>query len=375
MSARSIRHPDFVCKAGGILVLASTLKVGGGELVLSRLLLELQEQGLGLTLLTLKEAGPVGDELARQCTVISMGLRSTRSPSVLWHLLKVLRSGNYRLVYIQDHHDCLFWGRLAAALAGFIPTVSPVHNSAQGDLRAFRLYNRLLLGLSPNLVTLGPWQEEALRRRECLPEGFWQTIPNPVDLAPVGEQVNLKTAARERLVIGAVAALRPEKRHDLMLELVAVLGRSRPLELWLIGDGEMREILTKQCDALGISDSVHFLGRRDDVADLLPRLDLFLLTSSEEALPLCILEAIAAAVPVAATPRGAIPDLLAQGRRGLLFSGEDPSAWARQLDIYLANLPSPEELAAWGREIVAAHTPAKFTSSYLELLGYLGGER
>jgi glycosyltransferase involved in cell wall biosynthesis len=358
-----------------MLVLASTLAVGGGERVLSRLLVEMHKQGIPVALLCLKGPGPVGQELAAQgLPVSSLGLSGTRSPRALLKLLAALRRQRPAVLYVQDHHDCLFWGRLGAALVGFLPVLSPVHNSAQGSLRAFRLYNRLVLGLSPCLVTLGAWQESALSRREALSPGFWVAIPNP--LAPLARK---QAAAGESdrgapLILGSVAALRPEKRQDRLLELIADLSTRRSLELWLIGDGALREALALQAADLGIADRVRFWGQREDVPELLAHLDLFILTSEEEALPLSILEAIRAGVPVAATATGAIPELLAGGRRGLLLAGEDPRAWSRQVEDYLERLPSREELAAWAGEIQARYSLADFTGSYLRLLRYLGLE-
>lgn len=357
-------------EAGGILVLASTLRVGGGERVLARLLLALRERGAPLSLLLLKEPGAVGRELAAAgVPTRALGLRSTRHPRALLAVLAALRRGGAHLLYIQDHHDCLFWGRLAAALAGFVPVLSPVHSSAQGGLRAFRAYNRLLLGLSPHLATLGPWQEEALRRRERLSPGFWVPVPNPVD----GERFRPAPPRRAAgpAVLGTVAALRPEKRQDLLLDLAARLTGRREIELWLVGDGPEGEALRRRADELGIARLVRFWGRRDDVPELLARMDLFLLTSAEEALPLSALEALAAGVPVAAPPRGALPDLLAGGR-GLLLGGEDPAGWADQVDAFLADPPPAAARAEWARAVADAHHPDRFADRYARLVAHLG---
>ena len=356
--------------AGGILVLASTLRVGGGERVLARLLIALKDRGIPVSLLLLKEPGPVGHELAAAgIPTRALGLRSTRHPRAPLAILNVLRRSGARLLYVQDHHDCLFWGRLSAALAGFVPVLSPVHSSAQGDLRAFRGYNRLLLGLSPHLATLGPWQEAALREREGLDPGFWVRIPNPVD----GERFR-PGAPREGggpTVIGTVAALRQEKRQDLLLELAAHLAERRKIDLWLVGDGPEADALRRRAEDLGIGGRVRFWGRRDDVPALLARMDLFVLTSAEEALPLSVLEALASGVPVAAPPHGALPDLLAGGG-GLLLTGGDPAVWAGQVDAFLAAPPARAEREAKARAIAAAHDPDRFADRYARLAAHLG---
>lgn len=359
-----------MAQGGGLLTLASTLAVGGGERVLETLLAGLHERGLRQRVLFLKEPGPVGDALlARGIPGRSLGLGDTRSPASLVGLLREIKRDPPELIYLQDHHDCLFWGRIASALAGFLPAVSPVHSSAQGGLRAFRGYNRVVLGLSPFLATLGPWQERALQEREGVPRGCWVTIPNPVACASAPTD-DARRPGPLRLV--TVAALRPEKRLDRMLDLTAALAPRREITLTVIGDGPEREDLETKRKALGLTDSVEFLGRREDVPELLPAYDLFLLTSGEEALPVSVLEALTACLPVAAPPHGAIPELLDHGRRGLLFAGEDPSRWADQLHRYLDAPPSREEMRTWSEGLARRHSPESFTESYLRYFRNLG---
>jgi glycosyltransferase involved in cell wall biosynthesis len=360
---------------GGLLTLASTLAVGGGERVLATLLKGLQERGVAQRIVFLKEPGEIGEDLgAAGIPMMSLGCRDTRDPRILLKLTAELRRFNPDLLYIQDHHDCLFHGRIAAALAGWLPALSPVHSSAQGELRAFRLYNRVLLGLSPNLATLGAWQERALTIRERVPEGFSVTIPNPVP-GPEFSTISRSPRSGNTLGLVTVAAMRPEKRLDRMLEMVAVLAERRELTLTMIGDGPERIALEARCADLGLADKVRFLGRRNDVASLLAEQDLFLLSSDEEALPVSVLEALMVGLPVAAPPHGAIPELLANGERGLLFEGQDPRQWAEQLHRRLDDLPGAEDRRNWSRLLADEHSPSRFTTRYLRYLRYLGLSR
>ncbi len=357
---------------GGLLTLASTLAVGGGERVLATLLKGLQGHGVKQRILFLKEPGEIGEELrAAGIPVRSLACRDTRDPRIIVKLISELRRHAPDLLYIQDHHDCLFHGRIAAALAGWLPALSPVHSSAQGKLRAFRLYNRILLGLSPNLVTLGTWQKRALRLRERVPQGLWVTIPNPVP-GPEFTMSEQPVKPGTKLKLVTVAAMRPEKRLDRMLEMVAILAERHELTLTLIGDGPERPALEARCKKLGLTDKVIFLGRRDDIAILLAEQDLFLLSSAEEALPVSVLEALMVGLPVAAPPHGAIPELLANGDRGLLFAGHDPRHWAEQLHSRLDDLPSEAERHRWSGILSEEHSPERFTTRYLRTLRFLG---
>lgn len=363
-----------MANCGGLLILASTLELGGGERVLETLAKGLAERGHPPRLLFLKEPGPVGDALiAAGLPATSLGLASTKHPRTLLAILRALKLSAPDLLYIQDHHDCLFWGRLSAALAGFLPALSPVHSSAQGELRAFKAYNRLTLGLSPHLATLGPWQESALQEREGVPRGHWVRIPNPVRIRAVG---GMPISSREstgpwRLI--TVAALRPEKRIDRMLDLLATLNTRREATLSIVGDGPERRALELQAAELGLEERVHFLGARDDVAEQLSRHELFLLTSDEEALPMSVLEAIIAGLPVAAPPRGAIPDLLAGGA-GHLLRGESTRDWAHSLAEYGEQAVDTVKLSKLSAAVATKHAPERFLDRYLRLLRWLGME-
>ena len=343
--------------------------------MLASLLLALREAGDSVHLCFLKTPGSVGTELlAAGLPATIAGLEHSRSPRALPVLLRLVRREQPDLLYIQDHHDCLFWGRLAAALSGFLPAISPVHSSAQGRLRAFRSYNRLLLGLSPHLATLGPWQEQALIEREGLSRGDWTPIPNPVpgmEAFLAAAEAPPRAAAPMELI--CVAALRPEKRLDRLLAVLALLKEQRPLRLTLVGEGPARGALEAQAAALGLGDALRLLGQRDDIAALLRSSDLFVLSSEEEALPLSVLEALLSGLPVAAPPHGALPTLLAGGR-GLLLPGDEPQRWAVAIGAYLDAPPPAALRRATQAEVAAAHAPARFAERYRRLLVRLGGQ-
>src|SRR5439155_22355430 len=94
------------------------------------------------------------------------------------------------------------------------------------------------------------------------------------------------------------------------------------------GDGPLRAALEQRAIALGIHDRVLFLGERKDIPALLARCDVFVLPSLNEGLPLTVLEAMAAERPVVATNVGGLPELVADGVRGILVPPAGPRALA-----------------------------------------------
>jgi len=115
--------------------------------------------------------------------------------------------------------------------------------------------------------------------------------------------------AADAPVVGAVARLADQKRLDRLLAAVAALDET--VHCILAGDGPERAALQARAGELGIAERVHFLGHRDDVADVLDSLDLYVVSSGREGLSNAMLEALAAGVPVLSTPVSGADDALA----------------------------------------------------------------
>lgn len=110
---------------------------------------------------------------------------------------------------------------------------------------------------------------------------------------------------------GMVARLELSKDHATLLRAVAIANRVCPIELWLIGDGSLRQRLEQEASELGIAAQVRFLGSRRDVPELLGKLDAFVFSVKEdEGLGIALIEAMAAKLPIVATDVGACREVL-----------------------------------------------------------------
>jgi glycosyltransferase involved in cell wall biosynthesis len=145
-----------------------------------------------------------------------------------------------------------------------------------------------------------------------------------------------RVSAREGLdlpptqpVVGTVANFTPKKDHAGLLEALGTVREVVPDVLWLmIGSGPLEAELRRKATSLGLDANVRFLGSRDDVLDLLPALDLFVLGSRFEGLPISLLEAMASEVPVVVTTVGGIPEAVTDGVEGRLVPPVDPQVLA-----------------------------------------------
>ena len=133
-------------------------------------------------------------------------------------------------------------------------------------------------------------------------------------------------------VIGTVGNFTKKKDHATMLRAFAdVAARHETARLVMIGSGPLFDETRALAAELGLASRVDFLGKRDDVDRLLPGLDLFILSSRYEGLPIALLEAMSAGVACVATRVGGIPEVLRHEQSGLLVDAGDPEGLAAAL--------------------------------------------
>ncbi len=121
-----------------------------------------------------------------------------------------------------------------------------------------------------------------------------------------------------------VAALRKQKGHEYLVPAIPNILKDFPDAKWLfVGDGDQRENLTAQVRGLGIGHAVFFLGRRDDVPDILNASDLFVFPTRFEGHPFALMEAIAAGLPVVTTDASGITEIVEHMKHGLVCRKED----------------------------------------------------
>lgn len=176
-----------------------------------------------------------------------------------------------------------------------------------------------------------------------------------------------------RLVIGTLSSLTSEKGlHLLLSALPTVLQTKREIEVMVIGDGPERSALEEQARTHGLP--VRFLGVRSDTVKLLSGLDLFVLPSLIEGLPMALLEAMAVGCPVVATAVGDVPSAVTDGVNGWLVTPGDAAALADTLTRALSSPDLRTRYGAAARETVLSRfSSEKMAENYGQLYrGVLG---
>jgi sugar transferase (PEP-CTERM/EpsH1 system associated) len=137
----------------------------------------------------------------------------------------------------------------------------------------------------------------------------------------------------EDFVIGFSGRLDPIKNFGLMLNTFAeCVRRDKSCRLLIVGDGSEREYIEQTCREKNIDTHVFLVGKKQDVVPYLQAMDVFLLTSLREQMPMTVLEAMALALPVVATAAGELPYLIQQGQQGIIWGvDEKPEIFAESL--------------------------------------------
>jgi glycosyltransferase involved in cell wall biosynthesis len=212
---------------------------------------------------------------------------------------------------------------------------------------------------------------------EHVRRGSVAVIPNGLDVELFTPRP-ARTAHRRVMV---VANLRPEKGYDVLIEAAAhVLRRFPDARFACVGTGPELGAIRARMIERGVEDAFTLLGQRDDVAALLAATDVFVLPSRTESLPNSVLEAMAAGLPVVASAVGGVPELIDDGRTGLLWPAGDAAALADQLCRVMNDAALGNELGRAARREVEAHYSfsrmvAAFDTLYVRELATRGRAR
>ncbi|NIL95695.1 MAG: glycosyltransferase [Planctomycetales bacterium] len=326
----------------------------GAERVQDLLASRLPDCGFEVELAALK---PGAFHSARKSTAVlhAVPMRSRFDLRPAWKLARLVQRRQCRLIHSHTPRAALV-SSLAARLAG-VPLVHHLHGQTATEM------NRRLLGRINAAVEVCGMRAadrtivvSATARRYALELGYDADrtclVPNGV---PAATGFSVSKQAHEGWTIGSVALFRPRKGIETLLQATARLrGKNLPVFLRLIGGFETaayQQHLRGLAEELGIAPYVQWVGFTANVPAELGRLDAMVLPSLlAEGLPMAVIEAMAAGVPVVASRVDGIVDVIEHERTGLLCQPGDADALARQLARLLLGEVDADQLGELGRQ-------------------------
>ncbi|MBS1824078.1 MAG: glycosyltransferase family 4 protein [Acidobacteria bacterium] len=257
----------------------------------------------------------------------------------------VLHSHGYK----ADFYGYLASRRHACAL------VATCHNwpSREPSMRFYAGLDRLILRRFHRVAAVSAVVAGTLRRWGVSKVSY---VPNGVpveEFRGAAPTLRHEAPAKHRWLIGFAGRLAPEKGGEVLLHAAKRVVAAKPGAAFVFaGDGPCGAEWRKLAEDLGLSEKVTFAGRRDDMPGVYASLDLVVLPSFIEAMPICLLEALAAERPVIATPAGSVPDIIIPGETGVLVEPGNPDALAAAILTSLSDPDRSQRMACEGRRRV-----------------------
>lgn len=351
-----------------IVFLIDGLGMGGAERLLVIYLQYLDRTRFEprVCVMQVKNGNPMAAEIEKLGVPMdTVPVKRLADPSALPQLLGYLRRVRPAVLHTQlEFSDTL--GCTAARLLG-IPAVSTLH-TADAPEKGEKSYRRLKLRwwilrhITTRVIAVSAGTRRHHLRVGKLPPEKVVTLHNGIDLSrfipiPPAEKALLRVSLgipAEAPVLITVAVLRPPKGIHFLLEALPDILNVVPETRYLIvGDGDHREKLKSIAAEKGVSDRVIFAGTRRDIPQLLAIADIFVLPTLTEALPTVLAEAMAAGKPIIASHVGGVPEMVDDGRNGLLIPPAAPRELTGACLKLLENPERAQEMGRAGRQIVA----------------------
>lgn len=345
-----------------VLFVVPALPVGGAERHLTTMLPRMDPARFTPSVICIGEEGELFPTLrAAGIEAAALHRRKRQAAIALIELVMTMRRSQPDVVVLEGYNAEAL-GRIAARIAGVRHAINWVHNASGLEQRGMvrSALDRVLTRWTSAYFGVAEAQRPYLVDELGHPNDKVRIVYNGVDLAQFSISRDRGVLAEfgfgeDDPVVGIVARLGPEKDHVTFLRAARTVIDELPSARFLIiGDGAMRAHLETLCTELQITPNVHFAGTREDVARLLPAIDVFTLTSVSECFPISVLEAMACARPAVCSAVGGIPEVIKDGETGYLVPPKDPQQLAARLVSLLRNPQAADLMGRAARARVEA---------------------
>jgi glycosyltransferase involved in cell wall biosynthesis len=341
-----------------VVHLVEELTIGGLEKILAAIVLNLDKNKYNVSVWCLREGGFFADKLVKEgIDVRILHISTSRNPLSIYKLYKLLKRHKFDIIHTHAYSAGTI-GRVSAFLAGVPVIISHNHSVYDYYNKFYHLVEWILSLVTDRVICISEVVNRFVNKTQMINAGKLITIHNGIDdVCDVTEKSSsyLKKELGipiNHSVIGTIAHLEEHKGLKYLLEAASLLLASRrDISFLFVGEGALKEKLKKLCVDLKIEKTVIFAGERNDMPEILFSIDIFVLPSLREGLPLTILEAMACGRPVIATNVGGIPEAVKDGENGILVYPKDPEALYRAMNELLGDREKREKMGRIGKRM------------------------
>lgn len=347
-----------------ILLLSTSMGMGGADSQLLSAARVMLSRGHDVIIVSLTPLGPMGLQ-ARGMGIRTESLdmrRGVPDPRGLMRLARLVRAWRPDVLHSHMVHANLLARalRLVAPVPALVSTIHNIYEGGRLRMAAYRLTN----GLVDHMTIVSQAAADRFVGDGIVPQRLLSVVPNGVDTeqirnVPAGAGASLRRSlgVERRFVWLAVGRFEIAKDYPNMLGAFARVRDRQPLAiLLLVGRGSLQEQTEALVAELGLGGVVRFLGVRDDVPLVMSAADAYVMSSAWEGMPMVLLEAAAAGLPIVATTVGGNQEVVVDGETGFLVPPSDHEALASAM-LRLGGLPETRRRAMGqrGHEHVRSH--------------------
>jgi len=369
-------------KNGKIILIHFTdaLERGGKERVIVDLTKNLDPSMFDSYVLCLNHAGSLAAEISGR--VLHLRQSNTR----LRFLKRILTlAGAVRCLHASDAHFVIghnfsanFYAALSSVICrkkNFVAVLHSYDSRAENTLLR-KVLTRWILGRARATACVSQNVADSfLSIHPRINRGTQHVIRNGVDYSrftigpcsgKIRRQFNLNLS---QPVIGTIGHLTSAKALDILINSMKIVTESIPeAALLIVGEGPQKQSLMDLAAANGLEKQIFFLGERKDVQKILNSINIFVLSSIREGLPVSLLEAMACGKPVVVTNVGGIPEVVEDGETGFIVNPSDSAALAGRIIKLLREPGAASEMGARARQRILNHFSVERMSRSFEML-------
>jgi glycosyltransferase involved in cell wall biosynthesis len=315
-----------------IIYIITNLNFGGAEKLLLDIVRYLDKSRYEVKVLTVMGDGPLVLDFEKAGVAVKIFEKKNKlGIGVIWRIYKYLKQEKPQIV-----HTHLFggdtWGRLAAILARVPIIISTEHNTNLDEGFLKRLVKKILSFFTKKIIAVSQAVKNYSVVVDHINEKKMIVIPNGIEIDKF-MMIPEKEYSRPP-VIGIIGRLEKQKGHEFLFEALNLI-KNIPWALWVVGQGSLGPRLEKLAKDLDLRERIIFLGARRNIRELLGQIDIFVLPSLWEGLGLAVLEAAAAGKPIVASRVGGVPEIIEDGKTGILVEPKNIKSLAEGLERVL----------------------------------------
>ena len=343
-----------------ILYVVTQLELGGAQTQLLSLIRRIDKERYNLFLFTAQEGLLMEEALSIPGLTIFRSKYLERSIN-LWkdfwaamEIMEVIRKNKIDIVHTHSSKAGIL-GRWAGALAKTKIIIHTVHGWSFNDFQN-PFFKKLSVNLervsakfTDTILVVSNHDRQKGLAHKIGSDSQYSVLRYGIDRASFGVRDSAIRKelgiSEDALVVGTIACFKPQKAPEDFVQLASLASHVFPQARFLmVGDGRLRKKIEKGIEGFNLGSRFILAGWRRDIARVLSAMDVFVLTSLWEGLPIAVLEAMVSRVPVVATHTGGISEIITEGETGFLVPCHDVSSMLKKITALLRDASLKERL-------------------------------